>query len=170
MAVKKTTDVQRRDDADAPVLSDKLIQMFTQMAMMVPDTAGDANESILLAILGAKTWDELDDPWDTRKADALVDKDIRIDTIMRRPSDFAGGLGVYLVVQGKDMDTDEPITFTTGSMSCVGQLVGAYANGWFPLYAILRKAQRPTSKGYYPMHIEFTGQGDHVIKAEVIDQ
>lgn len=169
MATKNTAAVAKVEETTDLVLKPETLKLFATMASGIPESQGDATDGILLSILGAKTWDELDDAWDTTKSEKLVDKEMRIDTLIRRPSEYAGGLGVYLVVQGVDMTTNEPVTFTTGAISVVGQLVGAYFNGWLPLYAILRRATKPTANGYYPQHLEFIGKGEHTVKAEVID-
>lgn len=133
--------------------------MFAQMVMAVPDAEGSGSERIVLAILNAKSWDDLDAPWDADKAEALVDVEMRIDSIMRRPSTFADGLGVFLVVRGKRMDNDEEVVWTTGSVSVVAQLVKAFMLGALPIYATLKRSERPTEKGYYPQHLEITGSG-----------
>lgn len=148
------------------VLASETRAMFASMVTMVPDAEGDATESIVLAILNAKTWDELDDPWDSEKALELIDVEQRIDTIMRRPSSYTSGLGVFLVVKGKRMDSDEPIVWTSGSVSVVAQLVKAYALGAFPVYAVLRRSERPSANGYHPQHLEITGSGGRSGKRE----
>jgi len=62
-------------------------------------------------------------------------------------------------VRGKRMDNDEEIVWTTGSVSVVAQLVKAFMLGALPLYATIRKAERPTANGYYPQHLEVSGSG-----------
>lgn len=151
------------------VLSDEARARFASMAMMIPTEDGNGAERILLAILNAQSWDELDDPWDNSKALEYIDVEQRIDSVTRRPSAFTSGLGIFLVVHGHRMDTDEDIVWTTGSVSTVAQLTGAYVMDALPLYGILRKAERPTERGYYPYHLEFFGAGDKpTVKAEVI--
>lgn len=145
-------------------ISPDTIAMFAQMAMAVPDAEGSGSENIVLAILGAKSWDDLDDPWKSNKTDTLIGHTLCIKEIMRRPSSFADGLGIFLVVRGKDMDQDEDITFTTGSVSVVAQLVKAFLLNAFPLYCVLRQSERPTERGYYPHHLEMQGSGGEPIK------
>lgn len=146
------------------VITEETRRQFAMMVTAVPDAEGSGAERIVLSILNAKTWDELDDPWDSSKGEVFVDVEQRIDSIMRRPSTFADGLGVFLVVRGKRMDTDEEIVWTTGSVSVVAQLVKAFMLGALPLYATLRKAERPTERGYYPHHLEITGSGGNGTK------
>lgn len=146
------------DDTEI-VISDETRALFAQMAMAVPEPTGDASERIVLQILNATSWDDLDDPWDSTKAETLVDVELRIDAITRHPSSYAEGLGIFLVAHGVRMDTKAEIVFPTGSISIVAQLTKAYLLGAFPVYVTLRRSPRPTAKGYYPQHLEFTGSG-----------
>ncbi len=171
MATAKNAVTQRPTGVVEPVrtttdvaISPDTVAMFAQMAMAVPDAEGSGSERILLAILGAKSWDELDDPWDSTKTDTLIGHNLVVREILRRPSSFADGLGIFLVVKGTDLDEDEDVTFTTGSISVVAQLVKAYLLGAFPLYVVLRQSERPTERGYYPHHLEITASGGEPVK------
>lgn len=139
-------------------MSTELATQFAQMAMMVPDETGDAVESILAAILAAPSWEALSDPWEASGAEKLAGKVICIESVVRRPSDFRDGLGVFLVVHGFTAGTGEKVTWTTSSVSVVGQLVRAYAMGWLPLYAMIVVAERQTERGYRPHHLKFLGK------------
>jgi len=138
------------------VMSEQTRALFLPMVMMVPESEGDGADRIVLAILGAQSWEELSDPWNSERADRLVGVDIAIHTITRHVSSYAEGLGVFLVVHGKRLDTEEEMVFSTGSVSVVAQLVRAYALAAFPVYAQLIKSDRPTAKGYYPMHLNIS--------------
>lgn len=150
--------VQRRQDPPADIMiSDETRTMFAQMAMAVPDADGAGSERIVLSILKATTWDDLDAPWDKTAKDELIDKEQWIYSITRRPSSFADGLGIFLVIRAKLVDADEETVWVSSSISVVAQLVKAYMLGAFPLCAILRRSERPTERGYYPEHLEFVG-------------
>jgi len=136
------------------VMSPETRALFLPMVMMVPESEGDGADRIVMAILGAKSWDELSDPWNSEKADSLNGVDIAIHTITRHVSSYAEGLGVFLVCHGRRQDTDEEFVFSTGSVSTVAQLVRAYALRAFPLWGRLVKSDRPTARGYYPMHLD----------------
>jgi len=150
---------QGKEPSTELVISNETRALFASMAMAVPDGDESGAEQIILAILNAKSWDELDDPWNSARADALLNVELRIDSLTRRPSSFADGLGIFLVVHGIRMDTKEPAVWTTGSVGTVAQLVKAYMLGALPLYAVLRQAERPTERGYYPHHLEIMGSG-----------
>lgn len=168
MAGKGTTVATRPESGAAQVFSDETLRRFAQMASIVPASDGAGSERILLAILNADNWDALDDPWDTNKTDDIVDQEISIYEISRRPSRFADGLGMFLVIRSKFVGDDKEFVWTSSSVSVVGQLVKAYCLGALPLVAVLRKADTPTERGYHPQHLEILASaGDQ--KARVID-
>lgn len=141
-------------------LSPETVRQFASMAMMIPDENTDAVESIVSAILNAPAWDDLSDPWESTGVADLEGKTLIIHGLMRRPSDFKDGLGIFLVVQYTDAKTGEAGVWTTGSVACVAQLARAYAGGWLPLYAQVIVAERPTQSGYRPHHLKFIGRAD----------
>lgn len=157
------TDIQPRDDSEL-VLSPELAAQFAQMASMIPEERenGSGYESILSAILAAGTLDDLDAPWTSTKAEKLAGKVLRLESPIRRPSDFRSGLRIFLAVPYTDTHTGETGVLTTGSAAVVGQLVRAYALGGFPCLAELVIAERPTADGYHPHHLKFYGSGDSV--------
>lgn len=138
-------------------MSAELIQQFAAMAMIIPSETSDAIESIVSAILAAPAWDMLDDPWQSRGAEKMAGVIFRIDDLMRRPSDFKDGLGLFLVVHSVIHETGEKVAWTTSSTGVVAQLVRAYVAGWLPLYATVVIAERPTESGYRPHHLKFFG-------------
>lgn len=161
MASGKSQAVAQREAAanTEMVISAETREMFASMVVAIPEADGSGTERILLSILNAKSWDELDDPWDTTKSDALVGVEMVIHTISRHASAYADGLGVFLVAHGKRLDDNTETVFSTGSVSVVAQLVRAFMLGAFPLYCILRQSDKPTSKGYYPHHLEIMSSG-----------
>jgi hypothetical protein len=120
----------------------------------VPEAGGDAYASILGAILGAKTVEDLDAAWDTASIEKLIDVPIRVLGIHRMPSDFDQGLGMYLIVDAVVAGDGEHFTFSTGSVSVCAQLIRAHALDGFPLLVVPRRAKRPSANGYYPQHLE----------------
>jgi hypothetical protein len=146
------------DVATTAPLSAELVETFSRMAMIIPEPDDNAMENILEQILGASSWEELADPWDTDNAEKLVGKTIRIDRVTRHPSDFSGGIGVFLVMHGVEMRTGEKIAAPVGSLAVMAQLVRAHTAGWLPLFAEMVIADRPTKEGFRPQHLKFVGQ------------
>lgn len=150
---------RKEEENEGIVLSEDTLRMFANMVTMIPEAEGSAYDAILTSLLGATSWDQLDDPWDSTKTEALIGVEQKITAITRRPSTYKGGLGMFLVVHATDMRNDKPLVWTTGSVAMVGQLVRAHAMGWFPLYAEVITAANPTENGYYPQHLQINGCG-----------
>jgi hypothetical protein len=148
---------RKTEPAGEVMISEETRRQFASMAMAIPDADGSGSERIVLAILGAQSWDELDAPWDKEPKDELVGKEMWIHSLMRRPSSFADGLGIFLVVRAKLVDEAREIVFSTSSVSVVAQLAKAYMLGALPICAVLRKSDRPTERGYWPQHLEIIG-------------
>lgn len=149
-----TTSQQAGTDA-VPVVSTATLQLFAEMAAGIPEADdSDAYESIVTQLLTADSVDQLNAPWDTSTADNLNGHQIRIDELTRRPSDFAGGLGMYLVCKGVDQGTGERVTVTTGAVSVVAQLARAYFVGGLPIIAQWIIGDPSPRTGRRPQHLQ----------------
>lgn len=133
----------------------ELVARFVQMATMVPSEDGSGMERIVEQLLNAESWEQLSDPWESTNAEKLRGKRLRVDSLMRRPSTYPGGLGIFLIVKGVDLGTGEAIVWTTSSQAVIAQLVRAYARGWIPCVCEMVIADRPTERGFYPHHLRF---------------
>lgn len=149
---KKDTDLVAAADLESRQAAVR--EQFLQMGYAIPESEDDGGLRILEQIAGANSVDNLDDPWNARDALAFVDRAITITGLVRKDSDFADGLGLYLLVDLVDHQTGEATKFTSGSASLVAQLVKAYAMDALPLDCIVRKAAKPTKNGYWPQHLE----------------
>ena len=136
-------------------VSDGTMALFAQMAVSIPESNDDeAYESIVLHLLSADGLDALNAPWDTDKAGKFTGHRLRIEGMTRRPSDYEGGLGMYIVIKGTDMGTGEKFVLTIGSVSVVAQLARIHHLNALPAVVELVIADKPTSKGYRPMHLK----------------
>jgi hypothetical protein len=150
----KTQDVDQQQSAEVALINDAaLLAEFAEMAVMIPADLGGGTEDILRKILSAETWDQLDEPWETSEIDDILGKTLHITKVTRRPSTFAGGLGVFLVIHLTDSKTGKEYVKTTGSISVVGQIARAYALGVTAMTVQWLRAERPSASGYYPQHL-----------------
>lgn len=148
-------DVDEQQSNEVALINDaRLLESFAEMAVMIPADLGGGTEDILRKILSAKTWDELDEPWETSDIDDILGKTLRITRVVRRPSTFKDGLGVFLVVHLFDPKTGKEYVKTTGSVSVVGQLARAYALGITAMQVQWCRAERPSTAGYFPQHLK----------------
>lgn len=144
----------------ATVVSPATMALFAQMAVGIPESDDtEAYDNIVLQLLSATDVDGLNAPWDTDDAEKLTGYRLRIESITRRPSDYAEGLGLYLICKGTNMGTGETFVWTTGSVSVVAQLARAWYLEQFPVIGELVIADTPTKNGYRPQHLTIHGLG-----------
>ena len=149
-----TNDNQPGTDV-VPVVSQATLALFAQMAVGIPEADdGEAYENIVLQLLNAENLDQFNAPWDTDAAADLAGYRLKIDSMARRASDFAGGLGIYIVSKGIKMETGEPFVFTTGGVANVASLARIHFTGKLPAIVELVIADTPTSKGFRPQHLK----------------
>jgi hypothetical protein len=141
--------------AVVPVVSQETMGLFAQMAVGIPEADdGEAYENIVLQLLTAENPDDFNAPWDTAAAEKLAGKRLKIESMARRASDFAGGLGHYIVAKGIVLDTGEKFVFTTGGIANVATMARIHFTGKLPAIVELVIADTPTSKGFRPQHLK----------------
>jgi hypothetical protein len=129
---------------------------WDSMITQVPDAEeGGGLERILEAIAQAQSVADLDAPWRTHDAEQLAELPLTIRGITKAPSDYAGGLPWFLIVDAINETTGEAITFTTGSVNIVAQLVRTYTLGGFPCRARVVIPTKATRNGFFPPHLEY---------------
>jgi len=144
----------------APVVSQATLALFAQMAVSIPEADdSEAYENIVSQLLNADGVDALNAPWDTNTADNLANHRLKIEEITRRQSDFAGGLGMYMVCKGVDMGTGETFVWTTGAVSIVAQLARVYHLGGLPCIAELIVGDPSPTTGRRPQHLKVIALG-----------
>lgn len=141
-------------DARSVALRNETLRQFADMARVLPTAEEDASMSIVAQILAATTVEELDAPWRDTDGEALIGVTFEAQSVTLHQSDYTEGLGVFLRVEGVRLDNGEVVSFSTGSVSTVAQLVRAYVIKAFPFVAEIVKADRPTKKGYFPLHLK----------------
>jgi hypothetical protein len=146
-----------RDDTEVSPISPEMARRFAEMAMTIPDDDAGGMDRIIEQIIGARSWEDLNAPWESTDAEKLVGHILKVDKLTRRPSDFRSGLGIFLVVRSVDVRTHEEIVWTTGSIAIVAQLVQAYLMGAIPCFVEIVIAERPTEAGFRPHHLKFHG-------------
>ena len=155
------TDTKENPGTDVvPVVSQATMALFAQMAVGIPEADdGDAYENIVLQLLNAEDLDAFNAPWDSAAAEHLAGKRLRIEELARRASDYAGGLGIYIVVKGVILDTGETFVWATGGIANVASLARIHFTGKLPAIAELVIADTPTSNGNRPQHLRILSLG-----------
>jgi hypothetical protein len=134
--------------------AEELLQKWRPVIESIPDAGGDGELGIVLAILGAKSPEEIDAPWNSNGLLDHVDKPLTIRAIRKGRSEFSDGFGFFLLLDTIAEDGTTGPTLTTGSVSVVAQLMALHAMKAFPITVIPRMAERPSARGYHPVHLE----------------
>lgn len=150
------TNTTKSKAIEAEAISPALVA-FANLAERVPWNATDGIDGILGQIMAAQTVEQLADAWGSQNTENVLDRPLTVTGISKSPSEVGKELGFFLVVEYIDKTTGAQGVFTTGSISVVAQLCKAYVEGWMPLDVLVRKADRPTADGFYPMHLELIG-------------
>lgn len=146
----------RAQGSEAPlVIRPEVVEAFAAMVADVPEAGADGYESILLQIAKAEDVTDLDAPWRADGLKAFIGHPLEVRGLRRMASEYAGGLPFFLIVDAADLETGELVTVTTGAVSVVAQLAKAWQLGSIPGWRVIpREADRPSSSGYYPQHLE----------------
>jgi hypothetical protein len=149
---------ERDGSAPAPI-SEEVAERIREAVRGIPADDGSGAERIVAQLLDAATIDDLNAPWEGTATRNLAGRRLAIRGITQRPSSFDDGAGVFLVADAVDAKTGEPAVFTTSALSVVIQLCRAWQLGLFPVIAEVVVAERPTGRGYYPIHLRIVAAG-----------
>lgn len=138
----------------ATELPEQTVALYAPMIAAIPDAGAEGMANILDQIAKATTLTQLDAPWQAGGLQKYRDRQIVVVGARKMESDFAGGLGWFLILDCADPATGETFVATTGSVAIVAQVAKWWSMGDQPLRCIPRLAKNPTPNGFYPMHLE----------------
>lgn len=123
----------------------------------IPDAEdrGGGYDRIFEQLGAAESADDLNAPWETSDAEQLAGVPLTLRGVVKAPAEKPGGLPFYLIVDAVNETTGEAVTFTTGSVNIVGQLVIANHRHFFPCRATVEISNKPTARGFYPQRLRF---------------
>jgi len=143
----------RTPEASSVQLTPQAVAPFEATLAAVPDAGTQGYERILQAIADAQSVEDLDAPWRSQGMEAYLGRDLVIRSIQKMPSSYEGGIPWFLVVDAVDEETGQAVTFTTGAINVVAQLVQAFALGGFPLKVTPAESERESAAGGRPQHL-----------------
>lgn len=152
--VEPGTDVAVPAEAETEQYSAEVIEHVRRLIADIPGDDGTGAERIITQLLAAKTFDDLNEPWESTSGKKLAGMRLRIRGLSQRPSTFEGPVGIFLVVDAADVKTGEQMTFTSSAMAVIVQLAVARDLGMLPMIAEVVVAERPTARGFYPYHLK----------------
>lgn len=150
-----TSKTEDKPSGELATATERTLAAFRDMALLLPEASTeDGSVRIIEQIMQASSLDELDSVWGTDDAEELIGVWQEIQSAERSISTMEGSLGIFLIVRGVRTDTGESVVWTTGSTSIVAQIVKAYALGAMPFVARIVKAEKASSNGFFPQHLE----------------
>jgi hypothetical protein len=160
IALRSSTDVASLDQFEEAVIYGNRIELLED-----PETI---QRGILMQLQAAQSDFELE-PTEAEGWAELLDVPIEIHGFTWRPSDFdEGGSSVFVVVNGKRLDTGAPVVLTTGGRNVLMQLSNLARRGRFPLVRALRENEKPTRNGYKPLWL-VTPEG-YMLEADAVEE
>lgn len=141
-----------RSDTPAAIPEDQLVKLL-DVIETIPSEGAAGVTGILEQLLAADSLDDLNRPWAGTSGKDLAGKRMSIRGMIRRPSQFADGPQIFLVVDSVDAKTGEPFTWTTSALAVIVQLAMIWKLAYLPALAEVVVADRPTERGYYPYHL-----------------
>lgn len=132
-------------------LSQELIDLMMPMVSVLPDFEPGTGDDIMIRLLKAKSIEETEDVFKGRGLP--MDVPIIITDLAKAPSDYAGGLGFYIVINAITPHNGEQAIYNTGSQSILGQLLSWHAAGELPVRCIARRSTKKTRAGFYPQQL-----------------
>jgi len=137
-----------------PVSRQAILEQYGAMLMAVPLAEDDDGSGIIADILQANRPEDLNTNNELPAAEDFIGKTLVIRSIERRQSTLEDNeLGYYLIVRGTEGSHQAPFVFGTGSTGIVAVLVKLYAHGWLPAAVEVRKADKATKAGRYPLSL-----------------
>ena len=156
----KTSTEPAQTEAIVSFNGESALAKINQFLSMAPTVADDPTEAMLAVVLASP------DPtkWNALfKSSSLRDNkgvDVRINAYRVQPSDFEGGLSHYLVLDVTVLSSGEKGVITCSSQMAIAQILNAEARGFWPLDVRIVEKDKPTKKGFKPIHLEYLGKTD----------
>lgn len=155
------TDKNTAPAAVPPAANAELTELQHNLPAIIeklPDPQDDGSDRIMLAILSASSPEGINDPYTGGSMGKLSGHMLEVHDVSKMPSDKDTELGYYLLVRGWDYDTEKEFTASTSARAIIAALVRLWMLQALPCRVVVRKAERPTARGFFPEHLEYVGK------------
>lgn len=158
LVTRSSQDLASLDDFDAILLGAKA-------ATVVETDPEEIQRQIVAQLLAAESDEELEQfgnaiPWHT-----LEGVPMQIFGFRWRPSDYAEGSPVYVIVNAERLDTAERVVLTTGGLNILAQLSNLARRGRLPAIRELKVSEKKTKAGFAPLWL-VTPEAEKLRQAE----
>lgn len=158
LAVRRSTDLAALTDLGRILASG-------QFDTEIIDDPDEISRQIIEELLTAESDEELES---SGRATGWLEYEgvpVEIHNFRWRKSDYTEGAPIYLIVSATDMRDGEGLILTTGSKNVIAALINLAMRDRFPVVRILTRADKPTTKGYYPLWLSSTAEEVEARKA-----
>lgn len=157
-ATASSTEIAVRSSSDLASLNEFDAILSGQIDAPPPEIVDDPAEisrQIIMQLLAAQSDEELQNFGNATGWRELEGVPILLKGFRWRPSSFDEGGPLYVIVNGFRTDTGEAVVLTTGSANVLAQLSNMARRGTLvDSVWVLAKAEKETSRGYRPLHLE----------------
>jgi len=131
----------------------------TFVESLATETDEERAERQLSAILTAETAEDIFAVNIVLKAEQVLGHRLRVDTLRTAESDYEEGPDFYLVWDCFDETVGKAITVECGAADVVVKLARATQLGLLPIIMIIRKKDKATKRGFFPLSAELAPPG-----------
>lgn len=135
--------------------AEQILAEFVSQLSAIPGPAEDDGLGMVYTILGATSWEQLqDEASKLPDSEKVAGRRLKINNIERHDSTIVDGLTpFFLVIDSTDIDTGEMVMWQTSAQTVMAKLVRLYHLGSLPAIVETRKAVTPTRSGFYPINL-----------------
>lgn len=120
----------------------------------IADVVDDPTPRMAAAILNAEDPEDWEAIFTGKSIKDSAGAKVRFVSLRKAPSDFEGPVPYFLIAEIINLETGESDVLTISSVMSMLQLVAAYHRGWLPLDAEVVRKDRPTKRGFHPIHLK----------------
>lgn len=132
----------------------KVDEFFRDVRIETDEDPLEVQARIMAQILDAPTIDDAFNLGGAMSAEDLLDVPLRIESVKWQKSSYEQGFVYFAVAFGERLDEAAPVVFTTGAGNIVALLRRAEVNGEFPIQFKMRRKEKATEAGYFPIVFE----------------
>lgn len=108
---------------------------------------------IIEQLLGAETTEDILTAGQVTPLEAIFGVGITVTGLRASESDFPDGSKVYLHIEATVIDTGQRVTLACGARDVMLKLVRLHQRGMLPVDVVIRRADKPTKRGFYPIFL-----------------
>jgi len=131
----------------------ELTAQYARLLDEIPWAADDDGSSIILDLLAATTWEQLNTGGKLPKLETFVGQTLKVLSVEKRASEIEGGMPVYLELLVQAGGKGEPVKVQTSAGSVMVKLTMLHHFGNLPALVLVTKAEKKTRAGFYPLDI-----------------